>query len=282
VSASRHPAALGQLAGVRARGIEVVEPPVDARADDADRVLARLAHDAHRSLAADPRIDVLFVIGGDTAAAVLGEAEVDVDGTLDVGGRARRGRARRPSAAADHEAGRVRVGRYRDGRARPGAAMTDHPADGTRPPLAITMGDASGVGPELVVRRAAQCRADGAPELAAVVVYGELADPAPRDPTCWASTRRPSTSRCSRHRRSDGRVPSTSSMPVCSPPPTTAPASSTPPPARRRGSTCSRPPTRRSPVDVAAIVTLPMNKEATQLTDPGFVGHTELIADLLG
>lgn len=85
VSASRHPAALGQLAGVRARGIEVVEPPVDARADDADRVLARLAHDAHRSLAADPRIDVLFVIGGDTAAAVLGEAEVDVDGTLDVG-----------------------------------------------------------------------------------------------------------------------------------------------------------------------------------------------------
>ena len=29
---------------------------------------------------------------------------------------------------------------------------------------------------------------------------------------------------------------------------------------------------------VAAIVTLPMNKEATQLSDPTFVGHTELIA----
>ncbi len=29
---------------------------------------------------------------------------------------------------------------------------------------------------------------------------------------------------------------------------------------------------------VAAIVTLPMNKEATQLSDPVFVGHTELIA----
>lgn len=33
---------------------------------------------------------------------------------------------------------------------------------------------------------------------------------------------------------------------------------------------------------VAAIVTLPMNKEATQLSDPGFVGHTELIAAACG
>lgn len=31
---------------------------------------------------------------------------------------------------------------------------------------------------------------------------------------------------------------------------------------------------------IAAIVTLPMNKEATQLTDPGFTGHTELIGEL--
>ncbi len=34
--------------------------------------------------------------------------------------------------------------------------------------------------------------------------------------------------------------------------------------------------------DIAAIVTLPMNKEATQLTDPGFTGHTELIGELCG
>ncbi len=34
--------------------------------------------------------------------------------------------------------------------------------------------------------------------------------------------------------------------------------------------------------DVAGIVTLPMNKEATQLSDPGFVGHTEFIAGLCG
>ena len=34
--------------------------------------------------------------------------------------------------------------------------------------------------------------------------------------------------------------------------------------------------------DVGAIVTMPMNKEATQLSDPGFVGHTELIAERTG
>ena len=34
--------------------------------------------------------------------------------------------------------------------------------------------------------------------------------------------------------------------------------------------------------EIAAIVTLPMNKEATQLSDPGFVGHTELIGNLCG
>lgn len=33
---------------------------------------------------------------------------------------------------------------------------------------------------------------------------------------------------------------------------------------------------------VAAIVTMPMNKEATQLSDPTFVGHTEFIAQLCG
>lgn len=33
---------------------------------------------------------------------------------------------------------------------------------------------------------------------------------------------------------------------------------------------------------VAGVVTMPMNKEATQLSDPGFVGHTEFIAALCG
>ena len=34
--------------------------------------------------------------------------------------------------------------------------------------------------------------------------------------------------------------------------------------------------------ELAAIVTLPMNKEATNLSDPGFTGHTELIGTLCG
>jgi 4-phospho-D-threonate 3-dehydrogenase / 4-phospho-D-erythronate 3-dehydrogenase len=34
--------------------------------------------------------------------------------------------------------------------------------------------------------------------------------------------------------------------------------------------------------NIDAMVTLPMNKEATQLTDPRFTGHTELIAELCG
>ncbi len=33
---------------------------------------------------------------------------------------------------------------------------------------------------------------------------------------------------------------------------------------------------------IAGLVTMPMNKEATQLTDPAFVGHTEMIAELCG
>ena len=34
--------------------------------------------------------------------------------------------------------------------------------------------------------------------------------------------------------------------------------------------------------EIAAMVTLPVNKEATQLTDPAFVGHTELIGAVCG
>ncbi len=34
--------------------------------------------------------------------------------------------------------------------------------------------------------------------------------------------------------------------------------------------------------EISAMVTLPMNKEATQLSDPGFTGHTELVASVCG
>ncbi len=34
--------------------------------------------------------------------------------------------------------------------------------------------------------------------------------------------------------------------------------------------------------EIDAVVTLPMNKEATQLSDPGFTGHTELLGSICG
>ena len=34
--------------------------------------------------------------------------------------------------------------------------------------------------------------------------------------------------------------------------------------------------------EISAVVTLPVNKEATQMTDPNFTGHTELIGELCG
>jgi 4-hydroxythreonine-4-phosphate dehydrogenase len=34
--------------------------------------------------------------------------------------------------------------------------------------------------------------------------------------------------------------------------------------------------------EISALVTLPINKEATQMTDPNFTGHTELIGELCG
>ncbi len=44
----------------------------------------------------------------------------------------------------------------------------------------------------------------------------------------------------------------------------------------------NEPPSTRSTGRVAGLVTMPMNKEATQLSDPQFVGHTEMIAELCG
>ena len=52
-------------------------------------------------------------------------------------------------------------------------------------------------------------------------------------------------------------------------------------PAQPRG-ICRLSDSRRSRREIAAIVTLPMNKEATRLSDPQFTGHTELIGSLCG
>ena len=47
-------------------------------------------------------------------------------------------------------------------------------------------------------------------------------------------------------------------------------------------SLCSGSYPRGAAGQIAAMVTLPMNKEATRLTDPRFTGHTELIGELCG
>ncbi len=146
------------------------------------------------------------------------------------------------------------------------------------PPLAITMGDASGVGPEIVLQRGAEGALEGC------VVFGDLAilrhgaellgidvdlhriegsaelgsQPARSHPGiavvdlgCLAA---------SDHR--PGQIDAASGAA-----------------AREYVVAATRAALRG---DVAGVVTMPMNKESTQLSDPEFVGHTELIAGLCG
>lgn len=141
-------------------------------------------------------------------------------------------------------------------------------------PMAITMGDASGVGPELVVRRAAE----GALTDGTVVVYGDaailrhgadllgaevdvsvVAAPAAARPGTLAVVDAGLLS-ASDHR--PGHIDAASGA------------------AAREYVAMAT--TAALAGEVAGIVTMPMNKEATQLSDPSFVGHTELIADLCG
>lgn len=85
VSASQHPIATAQLAELARLGIEVVRPPSDARLDDAARVLCQLAAVVHARLAGDSTIATLVSVGGDTTAAMIGDAVVIVEGTIGVG-----------------------------------------------------------------------------------------------------------------------------------------------------------------------------------------------------
>jgi 4-hydroxythreonine-4-phosphate dehydrogenase len=139
--------------------------------------------------------------------------------------------------------------------------------------MAITMGDASGVGPEIVVRRAAEVGLGDD-----VVVYGDaailehgaarlgldvdvVAIRAPAD----AVPGRLNVVDLARMSASDhepGKLSATAGA-------------------------AARAYVERATRDalagaVAGLVTMPMNKEATQRSDPTFVGHTELIAELCG
>jgi len=140
--------------------------------------------------------------------------------------------------------------------------------------MAITMGDASGVGPEIVLRRAA----DGAFKTEPVVVYGDLAVlhhgvdllgidvpmEAIADPRDWKAGPLQVVDigmlASADHR--PGVVDAASGA-----------AARQYVVAATEAALAGR---------IAGIVTMPMNKEATQLSDPGFVGHTELIAAACG
>lgn len=129
-------------------------------------------------------------------------------------------------------------------------------------PLAITMGDPSGVGPEIVLRSFAEGRLGDD-----VVVYGDAAvlrhgagllgldiD--------WQRFPLVDLGLLSADQHRPGRLDGASGA-------------------------AARAYVERATLDaldgaVAGVVTMPMNKEATQLRHPGFVGHTEFIAELCG
>ena len=140
-------------------------------------------------------------------------------------------------------------------------------------PMAITMGDASGVGPEIVLRRNA-----AEPFGAAAVIYGDAAVLERGASILGLDTRLnvvPSPSKAQ-----DGvlNVIDLERMTA---------DDHTPGALSGRAGAAARAYVERATLDalagdVAGIVTMPMNKEATQLSDPAFVGHTEFIAQLCG
>jgi 4-hydroxythreonine-4-phosphate dehydrogenase len=132
----------------------------------------------------------------------------------------------------------------------------------TTPPLAITMGDASGVGPEILLRR--WCQGDLGDD---VVVYGD-ASILRRGAALlgldidWGRFPLLDLGLLTADQHRPGMIDAASGA-------------------------AARAYVERATLDalsgaVSGIVTMPMNKEATQLSDPSFVGHTEFIAALCG
>ncbi len=154
--------------------------------------------------------------------------------------------------------------------------------DGQSPPLAITMGDASGVGPEIVLRRAA----DHA--LAGCVVFGDLAilrhgaDLLGIDVALHVIDGSGGIGQQSAvaqaHAHPGIAVVDLGCLTAGDHRPGQIDAASGAA-ARAYVVAATRAALRG---DVAGVVTMPMNKESTQLSDPAFVGHTELIAGLCG
>jgi 4-phospho-D-threonate 3-dehydrogenase / 4-phospho-D-erythronate 3-dehydrogenase len=141
-------------------------------------------------------------------------------------------------------------------------------------PMAITMGDASGVGPEIILRRAA----DGAFDDDAVVVYGDVAILRRGVELLGLDVEIETISDASRARRGPLQVIDAGLLQAADHRPGEIDAASGAAARQYVLSATADALTGR----VAGIVTMPMNKEATQRSDPMFVGHTELIADACG
>ena len=141
------------------------------------------------------------------------------------------------------------------------------------PPMAITMGDASGVGPEIVLRTAAAGGLDDH-----VVVYGDAE-------ILYSGQRLLGTAVPIRAIEMPGdAVPGDLNVVDLR---MLRPTQHRPGELSAEAGAAARAYVERATIDalhgrVAGLVTMPMNKEATQLSDPRFVGHTEMIAELCG
>lgn len=137
--------------------------------------------------------------------------------------------------------------------------------------IGITMGDSSGVGPEILIKAAHENRI-----CVPYVVYGDLAALA-RASEPYSLTLHP-IAHPSEAR--DGVVNVIDAQLLTA-------ADLTPGKISAKSGHAAREYVIRATKaalakEISAIVTLPMNKEATQLTDPNFTGHTELIGELCG
>jgi 4-hydroxythreonine-4-phosphate dehydrogenase len=141
-------------------------------------------------------------------------------------------------------------------------------------PMAITMGDASGVGPELVLRRAAQ----GALLDGDVVVYGDAAILRHGADLLGLDIAIEVVSHPEQARAGSLSVYDLGALAATDHRPGQLDAATG---AAARAYVAAATDAALAG-DVCGVVTMPINKEATQLTDPRFVGHTEFIAERCG
>ena len=139
--------------------------------------------------------------------------------------------------------------------------------------MAITMGDASGVGPEIVLRRFAQGLLDDT-----VVVYGDAAILEAGADLLGLDVRAHVVAHLAQARSGRLNVVDFKRLDA---------ADLTPGRLNTRAGAAARDYVEAATRDalagrVAGVVTMPMNKEATRASDPNFIGHTELIASLCG